>query len=644
MVSTATTSIDVLVVDDDSHLLRTLTDILNLRGYRPHVAASGGEGLAIAAKSPAPAVALIDLKLPDMDGLELVSRLREISALTETVILTGNASVDTAVRALREQSHDYLLKPVAPDQLLGVVSRASERWRRRTVEETLRQTEERAHLLLENITDVVAVLTPGGEVSYASASVERQLGYSRDEVLNRNRFDLVHPDDVHMFQGFMNGALVAGETGSVELRVQHRNGTWRTLACQITNLCDRPAVGGFLITARDVTDAQRLEQQFRQAQKMEMVGALAGGIAHDFNNVLTAVLGYSDLVLNRPDIDSAIFADVDEIRQAGQRASRLTRQLLAFSRQQPTTPTVLAAGALLSDLAKMLERLIGEQITLEIRDSRHTWPLVADPTHVEQVVVNLVVNARDAMPSGGTVVVETANVTLTAPGSESNAPAPGDYVRLTVRDSGAGMTSEVRARVFEPFFTTKDPGKGTGLGLATCYSILRQAGGSIVLDSEPGAGTSVHTYWPKAKETGAEAATVQARKEDARGTERILVVDDDDAVRRLAAAILKSHGYEVTMAASAEEALHALASSPALPHMVLTDVVLTGMSGWTLTSRLREMNPDIVVAIMSGYDKPPVADPVMQTFGPPLAKPFSAAELTSKVRQALDRAAEDRNP
>jgi len=637
MALTAPTPIDVLVVDDDSHLLRTLTDILKLRGYRAHTASSGGEGLAIASKDPAPAVALIDLKLPDMDGLELVSRLREISTLTETVILTGNASVDTAVRALREQSHDYLLKPVAPDQLLGVLSRASERWRRRSVEETLRQTEERAHLLLENISDVIAVLTADGEVSYASASLERQLGYRREDVLHRSRVDLVHPDDVHVLQGFMSGPLVAGETGSLELRVQHRDGSWRTLACQITNLCDRPAIGGFLVTARDVTDAQRLEAQFRQSQKMEMVGTLAGGIAHDFNNVLTAVLGYSDLVLNRPGLEPDIFADVDEIRQAGQRASRLTRQLLAFSRQQPTTPTVLVPGEVLGDLAKMLDRLIGAQIALEIRDSSRTWPMVADPTHLEQVVVNLVVNARDAMPSGGTIVVDTANVTVSASGTDSGAPQPGDYVRLTVRDNGSGMPAEVRARVFEPFFTTKEPGKGTGLGLATCYGILRQAGGAIVVESEPGAGTSVHTYWPKAKETTYARGVSAIRRAGARGSERILVVDDDDGVRRLASAILKSHGYEVTSAASAEEALRILESGPT-PDLVLTDVVLTGMNGWTLTSRLREINPAIRVAIMSGYDKPPVADPVLQSFGPPLAKPFSAEDLTNKVRQTLDRA------
>jgi two-component system cell cycle sensor histidine kinase/response regulator CckA len=638
MASIATSSIDVLVVDDDSQLLRTLADILNLRGYRPHTALSGNEGLAIAAQDPAPAVALIDLKLPDMDGLELVSRLREISALTETVILTGNASVDTAVRALREQSTDYLLKPVAPDQLLGVLSRASERWRRRSVEETLRQTEERAHLLLENISDVVSVLTVTGEVSYVSASIERQLGYPRAEILNSNRLDLVHPEDVHGLVALMNGvnALEAGEIGALELRVRHRNGTWRTMACQVTNLCDRQAIGGFLISARDITDAHRLEQQFRQAQKMEIVGTLAGGIAHDFNNVLTAVLGYSDLVLERGDIHPDIRADVDEIRLAGQRASRLTRQLLAFSRQQPTTPTVVTVGTLLTDLAKMLERLIGEQVALVIRPSDHTWPIYCDPTHLEQVVVNLVVNARDALVEGGTVVVETGNVIVTGPTPDAAGPPPGEYVQLTVRDNGAGMTEDVRVRVFEPFFTTKEPGKGTGLGLATCYGILRQAGGAIVVESAPGRGTSVHTYWPRAREAAGTVAVTGTRA-DARGTERVLVVDDDDGVRRLAAAILKSHGYIVTAVASGEEALRVLESTRPAPDLVLTDVVLTGMNGWALSARIRAINPAVRVAVMSGYDKPPVGEPAHQ-FGPPLVKPFSAADLTNKVRQVLDTA------
>jgi PAS domain S-box-containing protein len=637
MASTATSSIDVLVVDDDSQLLRTLADILNLRGYRPLTASSGSEGLAIASQATPPAVALIDLKLPDMDGLELVSRLREISALTETVILTGNASVDTAVRALREQSTDYLLKPVAPDQLLGVLSRASERWRRRIVEETLRQTEERAHLLLENISDVVSVLTATGEVTYVSASIERQLGYLRDEILNSNRLDLVHPDDVHGLLALMNGSdsLEPGETGALELRVRHRDGSWRTMACQVTNLCDRQAIGGYLVSARDVTDAQRLEQQFRQAQKMEIVGTLAGGIAHDFNNVLTAVLGYSDLVLERRDLDPDIRADVDEIRLAGQRASALTRQLLAFSRQQPTTPAVVTVGTVLTDLAKMLERLIGEQVTLLIRNTDHTWPIFCDPTHLEQVVVNLVVNARDALAEGGTIVVETGNVIDHSARADAAGPPPGEYVQLTVRDNGAGMTDEVRARVFEPFFTTKEPGKGTGLGLATCYGIVRQAGGAIVIESAPGKGTSVHTYWPRAREASVAVAKASTRA-GARGTERVLVVDDDDGVRRLAAAILKSHGYIVTAAASAEEALRLLESPGPSPDLVLTDVVLTGMNGWALSTRIRAINPAVRVAVMSGYDKPPIGEPPLQSLCPLLAKPFSASDLTHKVRQVLD--------
>jgi len=627
--------IHVLVVDDDSQLLRTLSDILNLRGYSPHIATSATEGLALAAQSPAPAVALVDLKLPDMDGLELVSRLREISSLTETVILTGNASVDTAVRALREQSHDYLLKPVAPDQLLGVLSRASERWRRRNVEETLRHTEERSHLLLQSISDVVAVLDENGCMNFATASLEKQLGYAVEEVTGHNCIEWLHPQDTDKLKAFLAGQLAKpGSTGAIELRVRHRDDMWRTLACQVTNLLGRPSINGFLVTARDVTDAQQMERQFRQAQKMEMVGNLAGGIAHDFNNVLTAVLGYSALLLAREDLPSDLQEDIDEIRQAGQRAARLTRQLLAFSRQQPTEPKLVNMPTMLAELTKMMERLIGEQIGLEIRHEADLAALCVDPTHVEQVVINLVVNARDAIAHRGTIVLETANASVFS--QINGGPPPGEYVRLSVRDNGAGMTEDVRARVFEPFFTTKEPGKGTGLGLSTCYGILQQANGGILIESEVGRGTTVHTYWPSAQGTPSRDEASLARHH-ASGTERVLVVDDDDGVRRLTAAILRTHGYNVTAVASAEEALQMLERPDARPELVLSDVVLTGISGWQLATLVRDFHPGIRVVLMSGYEKPPGAEAVLiPAMGPPLAKPFSAADLTSKIRAALD--------
>jgi two-component system, cell cycle sensor histidine kinase and response regulator CckA len=636
MASITTEPIHVLVVDDDSQLLRTLSDILNHKGYSPHTAVNAVEGLALARQAPAPAVALVDLKLPDMDGLELVSRLREISSLTETVILTGNASVDTAVRALREQSHDYLLKPVAPDQLLGVLSRASERWRRRNVEETLRQTEERSHLLLESISDVVAVVNEEGLLEFATVSLEKQLGYLLDEVTGQSCIQWLHEQDAEKLATFLKTQIAApGATGAIELRVRHRDDTWRTLACQVTNLRDRTAIKGFLVTARDVTDAYQLERQFRQAQKMEVVGNLAGGIAHDFNNVLTAVLGYSELVLSHDQLPASLRADVDEIRLAGQRAARLTRQLLSFSRQQPTEPKVVNIEPVLAELTRMLQRLIGEQIVLEIRHELDVAPMLVDPTQLEQVVTNLVVNARDAVGDGGTITLETANVTVIT--AVNAGPAPGEYVRLTVRDNGCGMTEEVRARVFEPFFTTKEPGKGTGLGLSTCYGIVQQANGGILIDSEVGRGTTIHTYWPRAtaglSENGGD--TVEPRQVG--GNERILVVDDDDGVRRLAAAILTRHGYRVDAVASAEEALEVLDALETRPHLVLSDVVLTGISGWQLASLLLDVHPGTRVLLMSGYDKPPVgeAQPI-PALGAPLAKPFSAADLTSRVRHVLD--------
>jgi two-component system cell cycle sensor histidine kinase/response regulator CckA len=365
-----------------------------------------------------------------------------------------------------------------------------------------------------------------------------------------------------------------------------------------------------------------------------LVGNLAGGIAHDFNNLLTAILGYSELLLSRPNVSEEFVEDIDEIRRAGQRAAALTRQLLAFSRQQPTEPKLLNLGTMLRDLARMLQRLIGEQIMLEIDYAADLNSVFADPTHVEQVVVNLVVNARDAMDEGGTLVVEASNAVVTT--QRDGGPAPGDYVRLSVRDSGVGMSDDVRARVFEPFFTTKEAGKGTGLGLSTCYGILQQANGTIVIDSRPGTGTTVHTYWPASIEASEDPPSTQPRR-SSKGTERILVVDDDDGVRRLTSAILRANGYVVSSAANGTESLDLLDSRPEQFDLVLTDVVLPGISGWELAARLRDRHPNVRVVLMSGYEKP-LAGPgfASAAWGTPLAKPFSQAELTAKIRQALE--------
>jgi PAS domain S-box-containing protein len=629
----ATEPISVLLVDDDSQLLRTLADILKRRGYDPQVATSGHAGLALARQGTMPAIALVDLRLPDMDGLEVIAGLRHLSTLTETVILTGHASVDSAVRALREQSHDYLVKPVAPDQLLSTLERASERWRRRQAEEALRQAEERSLLLLENISEIVAVIDQEGTMRYVSPSFRRVLDRDADHLLKESLVDLVHPDDRAAALELISGPLASpGSRGAIEIRALHGNGTWRSMECLVTNLVDRPAVGGFLLSARDVTDARRFEAQVRQAQKMETVGNLAGGMAHDFNNVLTAVIGYSELLLANPEITAEARADVEEIRKAGERASHLTRHLLAFARSQPTEPRLMNVNEHVGDLARMLQRLIGEHISLEVNPAPLNAMIRADPSQFDQVLMNLAVNGRDAMGENGTLTVAIENLQRQEQGLDG-VPA-GDYVRVTVSDTGAGMPEEVRTRAFEPFFTTKEAGKGTGLGLSTCYGIVQQAGGAISIDSELGRGTSVHTWWPRAASGTATAPSVRRTPVSFVGSERILVVDDDPAVRQLTSAALQRQGYAITVCANGDAAIGLLESGEPFD-LLLTDIVLPGVGGQELARLARKACPAIRVLFMSGYDKT-WASTATRRPGPTLTKPFTPAELTARIRAVLD--------
>jgi signal transduction histidine kinase len=380
------------------------------------------------------------------------------------------------------------------------------------------------------------------------------------------------------------------------------------------------------------------DEQLRQAQKMEAIGRLAGGVAHDFNNLLTAIIGYTEVVVERAGVDDRTRRDVSAIRKAADRAAALTRQLLAFSRKQVLTPTILDLNETASGLLQMLPRVIGDHIKTRVLLASDLARVKADASQMEQVLVNLVLNARDAMTTGGHLTIETANVLLTDARlrAENLTLQPGQYVMLTVTDTGTGMDAATRARIFEPFFTTKPKGKGTGLGLATVYGIVEQSGGGIALDTAPGRGTSFRIYLPT---TGAAAA--QTRSElspirDATGTETVLLVEFSDSVRDLSAQALRRRGYTVHEARDADEALEWTIRTGVKPHLLVTDIKMPGLSGPKLASRLLQLNPRLRVLYLSGY-MDDIADVDSEELGGALLqKPFTPAALAERVRLALD--------
>ena len=382
------------------------------------------------------------------------------------------------------------------------------------------------------------------------------------------------------------------------------------------------------------------EEQLRQSQKMEAIGRLAGGVAHDFNNLLTAIIGYTDMIAERADVDPATAREVGEIRGAADRGAALTRQLLAFSRKQFLNPTVINVNESVAGLLHMLPRLIGDHIHTDARLGTGLGFVKADASQIEQVIVNLVLNARDAMPTGGHITIQTANVTLDYDqlADEGLALPPGDYVMLAITDTGMGMDEQTRAHAFEPFFTTKPKGKGTGLGLATVYGIIDQSGGGITVDSAPGRGTSVRIYLPVTNALPTMPERPQAGPLATAGTETLLLVEDNDAIREISARALRRRGYTVYEARNAEEAIDWAAKAERRADMLITDVIMPGLSGPNLAARLMQQNPKLRVLYMSGYTDD--ATEVHGTFWggvPLLQKPFTPSQLAERVRMALDQ-------
>jgi two-component system cell cycle sensor histidine kinase/response regulator CckA len=422
--------------------------------------------------------------------------------------------------------------------------------------------------------------------------------------------------------------------------MRHKDGTWRFLESSASTI--RNAEGKtekLVIVNRDITERRRLEEQFRQAQKMEAVGRLSGGIAHDFNNLLGVIIGYSEILQEKLQPTNPLRGSVDEILGAGRRAASLTRQLLAFSRQQVLEPKVLNLNAVLKDMGNMLPRMIGEDIELSMVLGTALGRVKADQGQIEQIVMNLAVNARDAMPDGGKLFIETTNaeIDLTFTKRYSYPVQQGSYVLLTVSDTGIGMDAAIQAHIFEPFFTTKEKGKGTGLGLATAYGIVKQSGGYIDVYSELGKGTTFKIYLPRVHDALDSQKPPESDLMKSRGNETILLAEDETSLRTLTRNLLELSGYTVLEANNGAEAMTISQQHSGLVQLLLTDVVMPGMSGRVLAGQVTEQRPLIKVVYMSGYTGQAVGAHVALEEGSFfLQKPFSRDGLVSKVRQALD--------
>ncbi|MGE5699732.1 MAG: PAS domain S-box protein [Deltaproteobacteria bacterium] len=512
-------------------------------------------------------------------------------------------------------------------------------------EEELRSTYEKLQAVVEASPLAILALDSEGKVRMWNKAAERMTGWAEDEAIG-TVLPIVPREKLGEFHAILARARGGEYLSGVEVRRQKKDGSPIDISIWTSPLRDRRGeVNAVMAVLADVTERRKMEEalrsseeQLRQSQKMEAIGLLAGGIAHDFNNLLTAIRGYSDLLLQRLDSGSPLRRDVEEIRNAGERAASLTRQLLAFSRKQVLQPKVLDLNAVVAGMDNMLRRLIGEDIDLVAVLKPGLWNVRADPGQLEQVVMNLAVNARDAMPRGGKLTIETANVELDdAYVRRHTVVSPGPYVMMAISDNGAGMNEETRNRLFEPFFTTKEKGKGTGLGLSTVYGIVKQSGGYIWAYSEIGMGTAFKVYIPRFGGASAETGKERGSASAPHGRETVLVVEDEAAVRALVRDILEGSGYTVLTASDGEDAQKVGRGHRAPIHLIVTDVVMPKMGGREAALSLAPHLPGVKVLYMSGYtNETIVRQGVLDPGIPFLEKPFTPDALLRKVRRVLD--------
>ena len=578
-----------------------------------------------------------DYTLPAYDGASALAFAKRVRPEIPFILVSGTVGEDAAVSSLLGGAVDYVLKARLSrlfPALQRALSEAENRCARRRAEAALHASEYRYRRLFETTKDGIILLDAStGKIVDANPSLVEMLGHPLDKLVGKTCAEVGFSGDDPTTEAALQELTSRGDGHHPGLRLSAAGGRLvevelvaRAYAVDSTNIVQ--------LNMRDITERRRLEEELRQSQKLEALGRLAGGVAHDFNNLLVVINSYTELAMGSLTRQEPLYDDIEEVHKAGLRAAKLTNQLLAFSRKQQMRPVVCSLNLIVAELERMLHRVIGEHIDLRLRLTPDLGKVVADPGQIEQVIVNLAVNARDAMEQGGALVIETGNAELGPAYANDRADVtPGSYVRLSVSDAGCGMDALTMARMFEPFFTTKAHDKGTGLGLSTVYGIVKQSGGHIDVESRLGKGTCVNVYLPR-RDDGVADAPVPERSAEPRSqaAETILCVEDEAAVRRVVERVLTALGYHVLVASSADEVMALVRHDEPTIDLLLTDVVLPGVNGYELARALAAARPSMKIMFMSGYSPEPAPDHSGATL---LQKPFSVADLVRRVREAL---------
>jgi two-component system, cell cycle sensor histidine kinase and response regulator CckA len=636
----------VLLVEDDLQYALFMQELLRMApGLNidvTHVTSLAKAETALAAG--AIDLMVLDVMLPDGNGCQWLTTRKELGHTVPVVVLSNVEGDEVVSIALGAGAEDYLVKSESdPGTLLRVMRHAVERHHFR---EQLHQTARRFQQLLENAVDLITVLDLDGSVVYASPSAERLLGVKREVLIGSRLWDRVHVDDVLPMQALiLELATEPHAMRDCEFRVLDADDLWRSFEAVGRVLTDGPRQQ-IVINARDVSARRRAEQslqqreeELRKAQKMEAIGRLAGGVAHDFSNVLTIILGATERMLDQLPAGRPLRPEAESIRNAAERAVALTMQLLTFSRRQVMAPTVLPVADVLAGVARFLQPLIGEDIELLTIIQPNVGSIRADRTQLEQVLLNLTINARDAMPMGGRLTIDVTSVTLVMAESVGGVLLkPGPYILIRVEDTGVGMNDETLARAFEPFFTTKGPDKGSGIGLATVYGIVNQSGGAVVMTSRVNVGTTVTVYFPQVEDVDEVEPRRSPAAAPAGGTETVLVVEDEHEVRELVRDMLELAGYTVLTAELPHVAEEICRDHGGPIHLLLTDVVMPEASGREVAARVRLVRPSTKVLFMSGYPEYPGSSAEVSAFDGVeyLSKPFDRRVLLARVRGVLD--------